>query len=370
MLNLKKFPIKTRTLLGAVLFSFCLPQGIAWAQASEQTGPELASLQASAQTSSLPIAVSSSSDAYILGPGDEIAITVFGYEEYTATKIIAPDGTITMPIVGSLNIESTTTTTAADLIANSLNQFLLNPVVTVDAVSLRPLSITVAGEVQRPGPIQLPSLSTVASGFDDNSIQPNLPTLSSALLKAGGVNSNANIQEIQVKRFLPNGRETILTVNLWDDIWANNAEDALFLQDGDDIFVPQITDGSELDRRLIARSTLAPDTVRVRVVGEVTRPGEALVSPNSSLSSAIAVSGGPTEDANLSKVAFIRLNDTGEVEREIVNLSTLTDTYQVQDGDVLIVPKGNTFTTLDFAARLLNPLGGLFSIFNFFTDND
>lgn len=364
MLNLKNFRIKRQTIVGAVLLGFCLPQGLAWAQASEPEGPGLASLQSSVQTSNLPDISSPRGEFYILGPGDEVAITVFGYEEYTETKVIAPDGTITMPLIGSIVIAEQTPAAASSYIASRLNEFLVNPTVTLDTVSLRPLSVTVAGEVQRPGPIQLQSLSTIADGLNDTE-QPTLPTLSSALLEAGGVSAYANIQAIQIKRALPGGRETLLTVDLWDDIWANNVEDELFLQDGDDIFVPRLSSGNELDRRLIARSTLAPETVRVRVVGEVKQPGEAMVSPNSSLSSAIAVSGGPTLDANLGNVAFVRLNESGEIERREVDLSDLTDNYQVQDGDVLIVPKRSTLSTIDFVGRLLNPLGGLFSIFNF-----
>ncbi|MEO1621890.1 MAG: SLBB domain-containing protein, partial [Cyanobacteria bacterium J06632_3] len=93
---------------------------------------------------------------------------------------------------------------------------------------------------------------------------------------------------------------------------------------------------------------------------EVTRPGEVQVSPNSSLSSAVATAGGPTEDARLGQVSFVRLDADGEIVRQEIDLSDLTDTYQVQDGDVIIVPKRSSSSILDFAARLLNPLDVIF----------
>lgn len=55
--------------------------------------------------------------------------------------------------------------------------------------------------------------------------------------------------------------------------------------------------------------------------------------------------------------------DNGEVVQEVVNLSDLIDDYQVQDGDVIVVPKTNTGSVLDFAQRLLGPLGFFFNVF-------
>ncbi|MEO0435250.1 MAG: SLBB domain-containing protein, partial [Cyanobacteria bacterium J06656_5] len=99
-----------------------------------------------------------------------------------------------------------------------------------------------------------------------------------------------------------------------------------------------------------------------KVVGEVTRPGEVEVSPASSLSSAIATAGGPTEDANLKEVAFIRVSENGQdINSEILDLRNLTDSFQVQAGDVIVVPKTGVASSLDFIGSLLNP-------FRIFTD--
>jgi len=58
----------------------------------------------------------------------------------------------------------------------------------------------------------------------------------------------------------------------------------------------------------------------------------------------------------------VRMNNAGQVERQVVDLRNLTDTYQVQEGDVVIVPKQGISSVLDFAARLIGPLGLLMGL--------
>lgn len=299
---------------------------------------------------------------YILGAGDELTITVFGYEEYnTGATIVEPNGTIALPIIGVVTVAGKTPEAVTQELTTRLNYYLVNPVVTVTLTALRPMFVTVSGEVQRPGPLRLQSANTRAN---HNEPQTRLTTLSSALVEAGGVTSHADIRQVRLRRSLPNGTETTTTINLWDSLWSETSTENPLLQDGDTIFVPRLTADATIDPRLVARSTLAPETVRVRVVGEVTEPGEVLVPPNSSLSSAVAIAGGPTEDARLSRTNFIRLNQNGAIERQEIDLSDLNDSYQVQDGDVIVVPKRNSSSMLDFANRILNPLNFIFQFLN------
>ncbi|HEY9658244.1 MAG TPA: polysaccharide biosynthesis/export family protein [Allocoleopsis sp.] len=298
---------------------------------------------------------------YILGPGDKVQITVFEYDEYTGEKTILPDGTIALPLVGSIEAAGLTAEQFAQSLTSRLQALLVNPVVTVELASLRSVSVNVAGEVRRPGPVKLEDATEVT-----DSTAQNLPTLSRALIVAGGITPNADIRQVAVTRRTSNGGSESIKVDLWNALTSADAapESDMILQEGDSIFVPTLSADAQLDRRLIARSRFAPDTVRVRVVGEVTNPGEVQVPPDSTLSSAIAIAGGPTTDARLSKVAYIRLNPEGEVEREIIDLRNLTDNYQVQDGDVIIVPERSDTSIIDFAGRLFSPLGALLNILN------
>jgi polysaccharide export outer membrane protein len=301
-----------------------------------------------------------------LDTGDQVAITVLGYEEYTGTWTILPDGTVNLPVVGSVQAAGQTPEEFSQTLAARLNQYLIDPSVTVSPTVLRPVIVNVAGAVERPGPVQLRSLSAAEVNLDTSSeLRRNVdapPTVSAALIEAGGITRNADIREIVLTRTLPSGETFRTTVNLWDAIWSENVPQDLMLQDGDSIFVPTLPEGDTLDRRLLAQSSLAPDTIAVRVVGEVNAPGQVLVPPNSSISGAVAIAGGPTNDARLSRVALVRLNADGLIEQQVLDLRELADNLQVQNGDVIVVPEQTTPALLDFAGRLFSPLGAFFNL--------
>ncbi|HSM83140.1 MAG TPA: polysaccharide biosynthesis/export family protein [Nodosilinea sp.] len=299
---------------------------------------------------------------YILGAGDQVAVIVFGYEEFTGSRVVLPDGTIPFPFLGSLQAAGKTVEDLSDEISQGLNAYLVNPVVNVSLTALRPVVVDVAGEVYRPGPVQLSSLTTAETQLDVNAritASTNTPTLSSALVAAGGIRRSADIRAVMVKRRLPNGEIQDINVNLWEAISSASQGNNLVLRDGDSIFVPRALADAEIDPALVASSSIAPDNVRVRVIGEgVVRPGEVEVQPNSSVSGAIAAAGGPNADAALGNVRLVRLSETGQVEDQAVDLSSLVDDYQIQDGDVILVPKKGYLFGIDSVGRALSPIVG------------
>lgn len=305
--------------------------------------------------------------AYVLGPGDRLIVEVVGYEEFQNAQIqaILPDGTIALPLVGSVRAEGLTVDGLSARLTDRLSEYLVQPAVTVRLNQLRPISISVAGQVNRPGPLQLGSL-TDGIGIDNNNGGGlgGTPTLSAAIVAAGGVRRDADIREVVLRRPLPSGEVQEETIDLWASIWSGEVSRDPILRDGDSVFVPQLPDEETLDRRLLARSRFAPETVRVRVVGEVKLPGEVLVPPDSTLSSAVAIAGGPTVDAELDDVAFLRLRADGTVAEEIVDLRSLNDTIQIQEGDVIYVGKRESSAFLDFLNRLPGPGGLLINLFS------
>lgn len=301
--------------------------------------------------------------SYLLGPGDRIEVSVYGYEEYTGPTSVLPDGTLTLPIIGKVPAAGRTTDQLAQDLTVALNQVLVNPSVSVTLDALRPVIVNVSGQVYRPGPLQLQGATRIGNNQNGEGTSYAPPSVSQAIIQAGGVTRTADVRDVVVVRSLPNGQTVRTQINLWDSLGSETLPQDLLLRDGDLVFIPQLAAGETLDSRLLASSSLSPETVRVRVVGEVTSPGEVPVPPNSSLSSAVAIAGGPTDDARLSQVAFIRRQENGEVLQEVVDLSNLVDDYQVQDGDVVVVPKTNTGSVLDFAQRLLGPLGFFLNVF-------
>jgi polysaccharide export outer membrane protein len=179
------------------------------------------------------------------------------------------------------------------------------------------------------------------------------------------VTKNADIRQVLLTRFTAEGKVS-QTINLWETLWAKEAPRDLTLQDGDMLFIPKLADNDKsLDRHLIARSSLANRTVRVRVIGEVKRPGEVEVTSSSSLVGALAVAGGATDKADLSQVVFARMQDDGHIQQKTINLS-LIDENQIEQGDVILVPKSGTSFALDLIGSIFSPLLGLGNLINVF----
>ncbi|MEG8037943.1 polysaccharide biosynthesis/export family protein [Sphingomonas sp. LR60] len=87
---------------------------------------------------------------YQLGVGDQIAIAVYGEPDLTRTYPINPDGTIEVPLAGTIKAQGRTIAAISALIRDRLaDGFLRNPSVTGAIVSYRPFYIL--GEVNKPG---------------------------------------------------------------------------------------------------------------------------------------------------------------------------------------------------------------------------
>lgn len=345
------------------------------AQPSNQ--PQVAPSQPRTLQQGLAPVAASSNATYILDAGDQISLSVIGYPEFTGSVAVLPDGTITLPLIGPMRVSGSTPNQLSAALTQRLRTYLVDPVVSVGLLATRPVVVTVSGEVHRPGPIQLsgPGSSNgeplgSTAGFDSqlpNAAPSNrqaLPTLSSAVLLAGGVTQDADIREVIVQRPVAGGRTEVLKLNLWEAITSTGAGAAdLGLRDGDAIYIPTLA-GDAIDRRTVASSSLAPRTVRVKVVGEVKTPGEVSVPPNSTVSSAVAIAGGPTNDAQLGNVSLVRQSDSGEIEETEINLDNLVDDFQIREGDVVVVKKKGYLSVTDGLARVLNPLN-IFRILGF-----
>jgi protein involved in polysaccharide export with SLBB domain len=89
--------------------------------------------------------------AYLLGPGDEIRINVFGLDAMNATYIVGDTGAIALPMLEALQVEGKTIRAVETQIVNAIleRQLVLAPKVSVQIQVYRPFFIL--GEVQRPG---------------------------------------------------------------------------------------------------------------------------------------------------------------------------------------------------------------------------
>jgi polysaccharide biosynthesis/export protein len=304
---------------------------------------------------------------YYIGPGDEVAITVVGYPEYTTNRSVLSDGTIALPLIGDVLAADRTPTELAAELTRRLNQVLVNPAVTINVSSQRPVTVNIGGAVQRPGPVQLRNLRPTGDITQGSNVAGVVslqrPTVTAALLEAGGITREADLAQVQLRRYAPDRNLPPVILNLWDAIGGTRPNRDLTLQDGDTLYVPKLADPSSVDAKLMAQSSFAPRTVRVKVVGEVVRPGEVGVPPDGTISSAIAIAGGPTTSARMKEVRFVRRLADGRIEEKKLDLNQLSDEVQIQDGDVVFVPKTAGDKGIDLANRVVSPIGLILRLF-------
>lgn len=304
-------------------------------------------------------------NSYILGPGDQLEIAVFDEASLSGTHQILLDGTVTIPLIGSIKLEGLTMLQAAEDIQNRLFIYLKYPSVNLKLTSRRPFRVNVVGEVNRPGGY------TVASGGSEGGInnsnsrlQSDVPRLTELIFLAGGITQKADIRNVEIRRLQPSGTEETIRVNLWELLQEGVSDDPIVF-DGDSIRVPTAVSIDNAESLMLSKANFSPGTVRVNVVGEVERPGQVEVVPSqSSINGAILAAGGFTPRAKQS-AQLIRLNPDGTVStREIpvdFTQAAVNDERNplLQESDVIVVkPSGaaRVSDTLDVALRPVNSL--------------
>jgi polysaccharide export outer membrane protein len=161
--------------------------------------------------------------SYKLGPEDVISVTVFDLPKYSKEAIvIPPDGRISYYLMrGGLLVAGKTTQEVADEIARHLDEYIIDPKVTVSLEKAMSARYAVIGDVAQPG------------------IRPMSRRLSvyEALSEAGGVLSTGNKKGVVVLHWNADRTMKQVPINV-SAIERGKAADNYFLSPGDQIFVP------------------------------------------------------------------------------------------------------------------------------------
>jgi polysaccharide biosynthesis/export protein len=160
-------------------------------------------------------------DAYRLHQGDALFISVWGEDTLQKEVKVLPDGSITFPLAGRVDVVNSTTVEAQKKITDKLKVYLNDPQVTVVVTSVEGNRAYIIGKVLKAGPILLEGPTTVLQ----------------ALSMAGGFDKFATLSKIKVLRKV-NGKETVIPVNYEQLIDGHSLESNLVLQEGDTILVP------------------------------------------------------------------------------------------------------------------------------------
>lgn len=304
-------------------------------------------------------------ESYTLGAGDRIQLEVFNVPEYTGERQVLVDGTVQLPLVGNVSVRGMTLNQAAEAIELAYGRLLRNPVVTLNLLAPRPLTVGVSGEVNRPG-----SYALSVTGSGDEGI-PRWPTLTQAIQTAGGITQLADVRQIQVVRSQRSGEPKTINVDLWA-LLSGDLQQDLTLRDGDTITIAKASQISPAEATQLATATFSPTSIRVNVVGEVVRPGAVEVPPNTPLNQALLAAGGfDQRRADTDSVELVRLHPDGTVSRREIDVNLaqgINDQTNptLSNNDVVIVGRSGTATLSDTVSDVLDIVGGVLPIFRLF----
>lgn len=304
-------------------------------------------------------------DSYILGPGDGLDLKVLDASELSGPLDVLNDGTVSLPLVGSVRVVGLTVPQATYWFRALLAKQLLRPDLQLRVVRPRPIRVALVGEVERPGLYSLTTSEASQVQGVAASIS-GLPTVVDAIQKAGGITQLADLRHVVLQRRLPGERVAYKQARL--DLMA------LVLQ-GDQIQNPYLFDGDtiRLERASepaveaveLAAANLSPKTISVNVIGEVDRPGPVQLMANTPLSQAVLAAGGPKAwRANQGKVQLIRINRNGTASLETFKLNLAqgvsnAENPPLRDGDTVKVTSNLFAQATDSLGAVSQPLSGL-----------
>ena len=170
-----------------------------------------------ATTGSLTVA----SPQYVLRPGDVVQVKVYQEEDLTAVSRIGKEGTINMPLLGSVKVISNSLAEATVIIRDLLaKEYLVNPQVSLNVTEFAKRRFTVLGQVQKPGTYDMPTDESVS--------------LLQAIATAGGYTRIGNPRRITVQRTVDKAN-TLLKLDA--EAMANDKQQQPFVVLPDDVII-------------------------------------------------------------------------------------------------------------------------------------
>ena len=266
----------------------------------------------------------SAQQPYVLGAEDIIEVAVYGQPDLTRVVTVLPDGTIALPLVGTIVAGGLSVDDLTRELVRAYSLYIRNPQVSIVVKEFRKISVSVLGQVVRPGIYALRPGATVLE----------------ALSAAGGLTENASVTEARLVR--ASGENQPLALD--DLLIRQDMQYNVALQPGDTLLVPE-----ELNSRFF-------------VLGDVGRPGVYVLRGDVSVLQALAMAGGPMQRgvATPTTIHIVRRSGAppqlpaavGKVEKlpnngmlislnlqAVIQQGDLSRDMLVQPGDILVVPQ-------------------------------
>src|SRR5438093_3336811 len=232
---------------------------------------------------------------YVLGPQDQLRITVFDEPELTNSYRIDADGFITFPLINRVAAGGLTPAELQDRIRSLLaSGYLKNPTVRIEIEQYKSQYVIVGGEVRAPG--KIPMTGTM--------------TLPEALAAAGSPTAAASTEVIvtharkPIADGGPDKAPDSIHVNL-KKLQLGTAGQDILLQDGDTIFVPKAQ--------------------TFYINGLVRNAGQFIWEPGLTVQQAIALAGGLSERGSDRRIKVDRRMPDGTIKEMSVELNSLVE---------------------------------------------
>lgn len=237
---------------------------------------------------------------YVIGPGDEIRINVWGMLEGRWNLVVDRDGNIDIPTVGVVSVAGLTYQNLENFLKKELSKHYKEFQINVSMGRLRTIPVYLVGNVRKPGNYTVSSLSTLVN----------------ALFVSGGPTTSGTMRDIHLKR---NGT-TIVRFDMYDFLLKGDKTKDVRLQPEDVIFIP-------------------PAGPMVAIVGQVVNPAIYELKGPTSLTALIKMAGGIVATGYTKRIQVERIfqKETKIIlDKDFDELSDKED-INLADGDIVMV---------------------------------
>jgi len=232
---------------------------------------------------------------YVIGPGDELRIQIWGQVNQHGNFVVDRTGSIALPEVGTVHVAGLQFSQIEQFLRSQLTRVYRNFDLNVNLGQLRSIQVFVVGQARKPGSFTISSLSTLLN----------------ALFASGGPLPQGSLRDIQLKR---NGT-TVTHFDLYDLLLRGDKSKDVPLQPGDVIFIPNV----------------GP---QVAISGSVNTPAIYELRGDTTIAQALELAGGLTNTAANSRLRIERIANHTERSMTEVALNA-ANTAVAQDGDII-----------------------------------
>ncbi len=238
---------------------------------------------------------------YILGPGDQLNILVFGSKNDEYQVVVDRNGQITVPYIGPVSVAGIHFSEAKSVLLKKISAMGMGVKASVTMGELRSFRVFVLGESRTPG-------SYLVSG---------MATITHALYVSGGINDVGSYRHVQLKR----RGKVIKTLDLYDLLLNGNTINDVRLQPGDAVFIPKLKK-------------------QVAILGEVYKPALYELRNEKTLFEVLQLAGGSKPSAYQKGIEVSRVVNSNFRESFTVDMTQKQQRdYLLQNGDVVTLEK-------------------------------